>query len=109
MAWLDKESAARAIIGLSKHVKGLEKFHSKADPFLKEGEKEKESDKENEKEEVVVVQEIEKPDGDDIIMVMERSRPVYADEQNANEVFSTVYSYEYNHINEMKSECVLIR
>lgn len=97
MVWLDNLSAARAIIGLSKHVKGLEEFHSKADPFLKEGEKEKESDKENEKEEVVVVQEIEKPDGDDIIMVMERSRPVYKDEQNANEVFSRVYSYEYRH------------
>lgn len=89
MVWLDNLSAARAIIGLSKHVKGLEEFHSKADPFLKEGEKE--SDKENEKEEVVVVQEIEKPDGDDIIMVMERSKPLYTDEQNANEVFSTVY------------------
>lgn len=89
MVWLDNLSAARAIIGLSKHVKGLEEFHSKADPFLKEGEKE--SDKENEKEEVVVVQEIEKPDGDDIIMVMERSKPLYTDEQNENEVFSTVY------------------
>lgn len=73
--WIDNLSAARAMIGLSKHVKGLDDFHSKANPFLKEGEKEKESDKENEKEEVVVVQEIEEPDGDDIIMVME-STPV---------------------------------
>lgn len=80
VVWIDNLSAARAMIGLSKHVKGLDDFHSKANPFLKEGEKEKEkeSDKENEKEEVVVVQEIEKPDGDDDIMVME-STPVCTD------------------------------
>lgn len=75
VVWIDNLSAARAMIGLSTHVKGLDEFHSKANPFLKEGEREKESDKENEKEEVVVVQEIEEPDGDDI-MVMERSKPV---------------------------------
>ncbi|PSN38306.1 hypothetical protein C0J52_19161 [Blattella germanica] len=73
VVWLDNISAARAMIGLSKHIKGLEEFHSKADPFLKQEEKEKGSDKENEKEEIVIVQEIEEPDGDDIIMVMERS------------------------------------
>jgi len=85
VVWIDNLSAARAMIGLSKHVKGLEEFHSKANPFLKE--REKESDKENEKEEVVVVQEIEEPDGDDIIMVMERSRPVRT---KRNEMFPIV-------------------
>lgn len=85
VVWIDNLSAARAMIGLSKHVKGLEEFHSKANPFLKE--KEKESDKENEKEEVMVVQEMEEPDGDDIITVMERSRPVRI---TANEMFPIV-------------------
>lgn len=94
MVWFDNLSAARAMIGLSKHIKGLEEFHSKADPFHKEGEKEKESDKENEKEEVIVVQEIEEPDGDDIIMVM-GSRPECTDEQKENEVFLTVYGYRH--------------
>lgn len=90
VVWIDNLSAARAMIGLSKHVKGLEEFHSKANPFLKE--REKGSDKENEKEEVVVVQEIEEPDGDDIIMVME-SRPVRT--HKGSEMFPIVMNSRY--------------
>ena len=74
------------MIGLSKFIRGLEEFHSKADPFLKEEEKEKESDKENEKEEVVVVEEIEEPDGDDIIMVMESTKIIIPVEKPMDEV-----------------------
>jgi hypothetical protein len=42
---------------------------------------------------VVVVQEIEEPDGDDTIMVMERSRPVRTNK--ANEMFPIVLEYKY--------------
>ncbi|XP_069703890.1 nuclear cap-binding protein subunit 3-like isoform X2 [Periplaneta americana] len=80
--WLDNLSAARAMIGLSKHIDGLEDFHSKADPFHKV-EKEKGSDKENERDEVVVVEEIEEPDGNHIVMVMER--PECLDDRDTNE------------------------
>ncbi|KAJ9586285.1 hypothetical protein L9F63_020079 [Diploptera punctata] len=81
VVWLDNLSAARAMIGLSKRIRGLEEFHSKADPFLKE----KGSDKENEKEEIVIVQEIEEPDGDDIIMVMESTTSIIPQHKTAQE------------------------
>ncbi|PNF30903.1 hypothetical protein B7P43_G05211 [Cryptotermes secundus] len=118
VVWIDNLSAARAMIGLSTHVKGLDEFHSKANPFLKEGEREKESDKENEKEEVVVVQEIEEPDGDDIIMVMERSRPftkephinVDSDEVHASDIPIPIPPGKWRKgTSHPKAKCILLR
>nr|CAD7402139.1 unnamed protein product [Timema poppensis] len=69
--WLDDLSAARALIGLSWHIKGLDKYHSADDSSKKD--KDNNDKKKDDKEIVVVVQEVEH-EGEEDIMVIEEHK-----------------------------------
>nr|CAD7568967.1 unnamed protein product [Timema californicum] len=69
--WLDDLSAARALIGLSWHIKGLDKYHSADDSSKKD--KDSNDKKKDDKEIVVVVQEVEH-EGEEDIMVIEEHK-----------------------------------
>ncbi|XP_063239141.1 nuclear cap-binding protein subunit 3-like [Bacillus rossius redtenbacheri] len=83
VVWLDEQSAARALMGLSQPISGLEAYHAKANPFSEKSDAEDGDSVEDEdskdaseaKEEVVmVVAEIEGEGGENDIMVVDEQK-----------------------------------
>ncbi|CAG2055919.1 unnamed protein product [Timema podura] len=72
--WLDDLSAARALIGLSRHIKGLDEYHSTDDPSKKD--KESNDKKKDDKDIVVVVQEVEHEGEEDIMVIEEHKESI---------------------------------